>query len=531
MKQKISQILSQLNQGLVEREDTLKIALLTVLAGEHLVLIGPPGTGKSLIARRIADSIAADASEANSHAYFEYLLTKFSTPEEIFGPLSIAALKRDHYQRNTEAYLPTVRLAFLDEIFKASSSILNALLTILNERLYHNGAKPQTVPLQALIAASNELPTEQQELLALYDRFLVRKFVDYVSPGKLGGLFEKTGAITIQDKLSIADLAQISQAADAVTIPAYIQELILKIWAKHKETFKEDRREHLSDRRFKKVVRLLRVSAASNMRTEMDFSDVFILRNCLWNHVDNARQVSELISDMIMTFSQRIPLAAAAVSAVADNAVNGNELAEDGKTAMKNQTSSLTKRPGEQQVVKGFQGRGTEHDPLLVQTLEELMDLGRAEVGMQGYYFRQMADIDCNSLTTWSDMSFKGHYDGNGFMIKFRESHSGITGNFVFIFPYEFENDNSRSCLFKEVLEDSSITNLRLDNFPLTQRANKSQISHCISNTCLIENFISKCEITSCLAHDTLVKSKAYESQIRDSLVLINWGYMHIDRL
>lgn len=184
MRQKIQTLLNWLNHGLVEREGAIKTALLAILAQENIVLIGPPGTGKSLIARRIAEGFAHDAGDESS-AYFEYLLTKFSTPEEIFGPLSIAELKQDRFRRNTQGYLPTVRMAFLDEIFKASSSILNALLTILNERIYHNGNEAQKVPLQALIAASNELPTHQEELSALYDRFLVRSFVDYVNPDNL----------------------------------------------------------------------------------------------------------------------------------------------------------------------------------------------------------------------------------------------------------------------------------------------------------------------------------------------------------
>ena len=115
-KKKIKALLDQLNHGLVEREDTLKAALLAVLAGQNLILVGPPGTAKSLVARRIAQTLAP---EGGSSDYFEYLLTKFSTPEEIFGPLSIAELKADRVKRNTTGYLPSVRIAFLDEIFKA----------------------------------------------------------------------------------------------------------------------------------------------------------------------------------------------------------------------------------------------------------------------------------------------------------------------------------------------------------------------------------------------------------------------------
>ena len=253
LKTKIQVLFNSLNQGLVERESILKMALLTVLAGENLLLIGPPGTAKSLIARRIAQTLTADD---NSSDYFEYLLTKFSTPEEIFGPLSIAALKADCVKRNTTGYLPTVRIAFLDEIFKASSSILNALLTILNERKYHNGAEVQDVPMQALIAASNELPTGQEELSALYDRFLVRVFIDYVKPENLPQLFEKTPERANVTPFTIDELEAIRKAANEVSIPPEIVQAIQQIWQKHRETFKEDRREQLSDRRLKKVIKL-----------------------------------------------------------------------------------------------------------------------------------------------------------------------------------------------------------------------------------------------------------------------------------
>ena len=163
LKLKITNIAAALHDGLVGREEVIKVALLGVLSRENTILFGPPGTAKSEIARRISKVIG--------NGYFEYLLTKFTTPEEIFGPLSIAKLKQDQFERNTQGFLPTAQIGFLDEIFKANSSILNTLLTILNERIFHNGHTRQDVPLVSLISASNELPLNDSELSALYDRF------------------------------------------------------------------------------------------------------------------------------------------------------------------------------------------------------------------------------------------------------------------------------------------------------------------------------------------------------------------------
>ena len=140
MKEKISKLLECLNKGLIDKEKTMKIGLLTLLARENIVLLGPPGTAKSEIARRLSQTIAGGS-------YFEYLLTKYTTPEELFGPLSITSLKNDEFRRNTDGNMPTSTLVFLDEVFKANSSILNSLLTIINEKKYHNGKKKMDVPL------------------------------------------------------------------------------------------------------------------------------------------------------------------------------------------------------------------------------------------------------------------------------------------------------------------------------------------------------------------------------------------------
>ena len=132
MQEQIGKVLDRLQDGLLERDEVIKIAFLGALAGENIFLYGPPGVAKSLISRRIASAFG-------STNYFEYLMQKFSTPEDVFGPISLSELKKDNYIRKVEGYLPKADFAFLDEIFKANPAILNTLLTIINEKIFKNG--------------------------------------------------------------------------------------------------------------------------------------------------------------------------------------------------------------------------------------------------------------------------------------------------------------------------------------------------------------------------------------------------------
>jgi MoxR-like ATPase len=163
---RLGALLTWLEKGLLERQTAVRLTLLAALAGEHVLLVGPPGTAKSELARRLHRVF-------DGARYFERLLTRFSTPEELFGPLSLKALEDDRYERLTDGFLPTAGIAFLDEVFKANSAILNALLTLLNEREFDNGTGRVRTPLLSVVGASNEVPTDEA-LRAFFDRFLLR---------------------------------------------------------------------------------------------------------------------------------------------------------------------------------------------------------------------------------------------------------------------------------------------------------------------------------------------------------------------
>ena len=168
MRKRITTLIKEMSEGVYEKEHILSLTLLCSISGESIFLLGPPGTAKSLVARRLKEVFSEKQS-------FEYLMSRFSTPDEIFGPVSISKLKNeDVYERRVAGYLPTATVVFLDEIWKAGPAIQNALLTAINEKIYQNGAETIHLPMKGLIAASNELPKEDEGLEALWDRFLVR---------------------------------------------------------------------------------------------------------------------------------------------------------------------------------------------------------------------------------------------------------------------------------------------------------------------------------------------------------------------
>ena len=282
--ERLRQLLGRLGENLIERETPLRLAILSALCGEHLLLIGPPGTAKSALARRMR--LAFPKEEGG---YFERLLTRFTVPEELFGPLSIKGLEEDRYERQTEKYLPAASIAFLDEIFKANSAILNALLTLLNERQFDNGARRVDVPLIAVVGASNELP-ESEELNALFDRFLFRYHVPPVSSESFPNLLKVPGnepTIAPEFRFTADELRQIQrEAEEEVALPPNVRDMLgkLRAWCQAENII-------VSDRRWRKIVTMLKMSAHSNGRKEVSLWDAWLVQHCVWDKPEQQEKV------------------------------------------------------------------------------------------------------------------------------------------------------------------------------------------------------------------------------------------------
>ncbi|HHJ18305.1 MAG TPA: AAA family ATPase [Gammaproteobacteria bacterium] len=272
VKSRLKSLRDEMAGGLIERETPVQLALLSALAGEHLLLIGPPGTAKSILARRLHQAF-------QDSAYFERLLTRFSVPEELFGPLSIRALEDDRYERQLEGYLPTANIAFIDEIFKANSAILNALLTLLNEREFDNGCERISTPLVAVIGASNELPQEE-ELEALFDRFLCRYETRPVSNRNFTALLtldESGTGLPPTPGLTRQEIQAIQTSAESIKLPDDIIGLLQAL-----REFVQQQHIYVSDRRWRKAIKLLKVAAATNGQPAVSVWDCSLLQHCLW---------------------------------------------------------------------------------------------------------------------------------------------------------------------------------------------------------------------------------------------------------
>ena len=315
MKTRLQSLLRHISQDVYQKDTELALSLLAAIAGESIILLGPPGVAKSMVARRLKEAFQQASS-------FEYLMSRFSTPDEIFGPVSIQRLKEnDEYQRCVDGYLPSADVVFLDEIWKAGPAIQNTLLTVINEKTYLNGRQQLHLPLKLLIAASNELPVQGEGLEALWDRFLIRlvsqpitdeeafyRMVTSSNAAIQSSAHDTTSAVeVITDEEYAAWQAQIMQ----VSVPRSVLLAITAIRQGLHDVAIEGQDVHrdiyVSDRRWKKVVHLLRASAFVHDRQEVTLADLQLAIHCLWNEPDELTAIGLIVADAIFSpFLQRI---------------------------------------------------------------------------------------------------------------------------------------------------------------------------------------------------------------------------------
>lgn len=321
MLERFKQLLGEMNRGIYEKETEISLSLLAALAGESIILLGPPGVAKSMVARQLKTAFR----DAQS---FEYLMSRFSTPDEIFGPVSIQKLKTsDTYERAMEGYLPTADVVFLDEIWKAGPAIQNTLLTVINEKIFRNGNREMHLPLKLLVAASNELPAKGEGLEALWDRFVIRiesrpikleknframlldSHADFLGPTDFTDFSGFTGGLGHADfadnadfsdlKITSEEYAEWTERIDKIGVKIEVLDAISAIRkslrAVNVDEAAERRNIYVSDRRWKNIVRLLRTSAFMQDREEVDICDLLPIYHCLWQEPEERDAIRNIV--------------------------------------------------------------------------------------------------------------------------------------------------------------------------------------------------------------------------------------------
>jgi MoxR-like ATPase len=283
---KILEIKRALNTKYFERTSEIEAILTAIIAGQHILLIGPAGTGKSAVSAELKNIVTGSS-------YFQWLLTRFSTPEELFGVLSLKELEMGVYKRNTTGKLPEAHFAYLDEIFKSNSAILNSLLTLINERLFYNNGAPIKSPLMSIIGSSNEYPDEEEGLEALFDRFLLRFEVEYIKDESNFIQMLKGGQNQQElPAMTMDELFEYQFLADMTFIPDDIYRVLADI-----RKYLQDEGIRPSDRRFKQSLSLLKAKAFIEGRKEVHSSDIMMLKSALWETVDQKQVTEQIVTE------------------------------------------------------------------------------------------------------------------------------------------------------------------------------------------------------------------------------------------
>ncbi|RKH70001.1 AAA family ATPase [Corallococcus aberystwythensis] len=312
--------LTDASRGLVEREAMVELVALSAVAGEHLLVVGPPGTAKSEAVRR--------TSRALGGAYFEYLLGRFTEPSEIFGPVDLRKLREGLVETETAGMLPEAEVAFLDEVFLGSTAILNTLLGLLNERTFRRGHTRMQCPLRVCVGASNALP-EDDALAAFADRFLARIFVEPVPDPRLEELLEGGASLWADAAPRVASLASldvVSQAArraDLGPVRPHLAQALRTLRAAGIA---------LSDRRAVKVQRLVAAAAALAGRTTPGVADLWPLVYAV--PTKEAQALARDVLRDVLSASENPALPAAALEASAGPLARAQRIAQAGQALL-----------------------------------------------------------------------------------------------------------------------------------------------------------------------------------------------------
>jgi len=297
---KFTALQDQLNANVFERADVIVGLIVALLAGTNVALLGPAGIAKSYL-------IVMLASAFKDGSYFEYLLSKFTAPSEIMGPVKFSAMKNDSFERAVDNYLPTANFAFLDEVFKCNSALLNALLTLINEKKYRNGTKLCKSPLASVFGASNELPEDKDgNLAALWDRFPIK----YWLPGDLEdanllALMDKEANGTKGSKLTpFLTMADLEQAQDEVAKVPFPKDVLNRAIEIKNELKKGDHR--VSPRTMARIVRILQAYAWLCGDAEVTADHLVFLGDVLWTDPSDTANIQRLVAKLANPLKQAV---------------------------------------------------------------------------------------------------------------------------------------------------------------------------------------------------------------------------------
>ena len=297
---KMSQIFVEMNNLFVERDELIKLMELAIVTGTNLLMLGPPGTGKSAITYEMCGRI----ENAN---YFQWMLNKTSDPSEILGPFSVKEMENDKFMRITTGKLPEAHIAFMDEVFKSNAPTLNALLTIMNEHIFYNDGKPVEVPLISMFGASNE-PPEDESLDAMYDRFIFRMNVQYIHDAAnkkrmhSNYVDNRAGLLNLVNKttITLAEVQALQAAAKTVKVPKDIINKFIRLISDL------DRQAvHISDRRQNECFKVMQGSAVLAGRNSVTLDDFKSLIYVLWEKEEHIPLIESSILKMVNPYDDR----------------------------------------------------------------------------------------------------------------------------------------------------------------------------------------------------------------------------------